>query len=376
MEDRGKRKLLATTASCQGHEGRAVTKGLIDRLSNLPDHVAHHILSFLEITDLTCFGCVSKRCRELYLSTPSLKFDGFYCKHFETYDKRLRLWSYLDRYLCHRGVNEIQRFHIHWEVESEYQDSEGSFDDLDSRDQKSLYEDENFRLFTWIYNVIRLNVQVLDIRIKTDLQTPPLPPCVLLCGSLKSLSVNMFGKILKAPSLASFSNLECLKLQDVIILDEGFFKWISCSCKCIKELSLIHVCGKGTMHVTIESTSLESLFIERVYSIFHLNISGHKLRKIILNRNFGYCTGNPRTDKLLNICAPNLKSLNLTGSFRNQVNLGRLECLEEAEICLLPDDDYSDYDNPDDDFVILSEVLCCLCNAKVLILNKEATMVM
>ncbi|PRQ43978.1 putative F-box domain, FBD domain, leucine-rich repeat domain, L domain-containing protein [Rosa chinensis] len=310
MEDRGKRKLLAT-ASCQGQAVRAVTEGLIDRLSNLPDHVAHHILSFLAIEDLTRFGCVSKGYGELYLSAPS--------------------------YLFHRGVNRIARFHFHW--------------NLDIHQPKIFREDERFRLDKWIYNAIRCNVEVLDINIENScLEAPPLPFCIFLCGSLKSLVVEMYCKISKAPSLASLSNLECLKLQDVIILDEGFFKWISCSCKCIKELSLIHVHGNGGMHFTIESSSLESLCIKWVYGMFHLNISGQKLRKIIINWIFAYRTDSPHTD----IC------------LRNQLNLGRLESLEEAEICLLNHDD----------FVIVSEVLCCLCSAKVLILNKEITMIL
>ncbi|KAM5559420.1 hypothetical protein ABKV19_020863 [Rosa sericea] len=314
MEDRGKRKLLDTTVSSQGHAVRAATEGLIDRLSDLPDHVAHHILSFLEITDLTRFGCVSKGCRELYLATPSLNFDGFSSKHLQGYDQRLRLWSYLDRYFFHRGVNRIERFRIHWDLH--YADQ-----------QESLREDERFRLDKWIYNAIRNNVEFLDINIKDwDWQALPFPPCILLGGSLKSLSVHMYGKIFKAPSPASFTNLECLKLQGVILVDEGLFKWIS---------------------------------------IHHLYITGEKLRKIIIDWRFGIRTDKPHTDKLLNISAPNLISLNWTGSLMNQHNLGRLECLDEANICLLPNVD---------EFVYVSEVLSCLSSAKVLALNKETTM--
>ncbi|XP_062006658.1 uncharacterized protein LOC133723809 [Rosa rugosa] len=178
----------------------------------------------------------------------------------------------------------------------------------------------------------------------------------------------MNGMIFKAPSLASFSNLECLKLQGVILVDEGLFKWISCSCKCIKELSLKHVCGKGTKNVTIEAHLWNHILcIEWVSSICYLYITGEKLRKITIDWRFGLLTDKPHTDKSLNICAPNLNSLNWTGSLMNQPNLGRLECLEEAKICLLPSDD---------DFVYVSEVLSCLSSAKVLTLNDETTMVL
>ncbi|KAL6144524.1 hypothetical protein ACLB2K_055216 [Fragaria x ananassa] len=350
MEDGRKRKLLAT-ASCQG----LASDCLMDRLSELPEEVAHHILSFLEIKDLTCFGCVSKRCRKLYLSTPSLKFDGFFSKQLQRYDERLRLWSYLDNYLFHRWVSRIQRFHFHWVLHSY-----GS--------QQILLEDEKFRLDKFICNAIKCNVEVLDIKIRSWGSGAPLPTCVLHSGSLKSLSVYIYGRIIKAPSLASFSNLECLKLEGIVLVDDGLFNWISCSCKCIKELSLKSVSmynATSSCNVTIESSSLESLCIERLSFIHHLYIAGEKLEQIIIDWRFGFRSDKPHSDKSLGICAPNLNSLNWRGSLMNQPNLGRLECLEEASICLLPSVD---------EFVYVSEVLSCLSSAKVLTLNKETTM--
>lgn len=57
----------------QGVDGET----MVDRISDLPDEVSLHILSFLAITDVLHFGRVSKRCGQLHLLTPSLKFDGF-----------------------------------------------------------------------------------------------------------------------------------------------------------------------------------------------------------------------------------------------------------------------------------------------------------
>lgn len=47
------------TASCEG-EGGSKSESVIERFSNLPDQVVHHIVSFLAITDLTRFSCVQK----------------------------------------------------------------------------------------------------------------------------------------------------------------------------------------------------------------------------------------------------------------------------------------------------------------------------
>ncbi|KAM1079025.1 hypothetical protein ACFX2B_013635 [Malus domestica] len=46
-----------------------------------------------------------------------------------------------------------------------------------------------------------------------------------------------------------------LGVGNIDAIDESFFKWISCSCKCIKELSLRKI--TGIRSITIESSSLE-----------------------------------------------------------------------------------------------------------------------
>lgn len=58
------------------HDTGACGEGRTDRFSNLPDEVAHHILSFITFKDLTRVGSVSKRCREFYVSVPSVRFDS------------------------------------------------------------------------------------------------------------------------------------------------------------------------------------------------------------------------------------------------------------------------------------------------------------
>lgn len=66
-------KKLRSTRSFQA-EG-ALSEGITDRFSNLPDEVAHRILSFLTFEDLARVGTVSKRCRKFYVSAPSVNFE-------------------------------------------------------------------------------------------------------------------------------------------------------------------------------------------------------------------------------------------------------------------------------------------------------------
>ncbi|XP_028948715.2 putative F-box/FBD/LRR-repeat protein At5g44950 isoform X2 [Malus domestica] len=302
----GNRKLMAA-GSYQRQGVGAFAKSMTDRISDLPDGVAHHILSFLAITDLTRFGCVSKRCKQLYLSTPSLDIDVFSDAHMVSCFKQLL--SSLDRFLwMHRGVNKIQRFRIYWD--------DFRHDDFLGLD---FLEDATFRLMTWIHNAVSCNVEVLevDIRMLIDRERRPLfPLSVFLCGSLKSLFLNMGRILLKAPSLTSSSNLEYLELRCVCIKDEDFFKWISSSCEKLEEIC-----------ISWEPT--------------------------------------PTGSRLLNIRAPNLKYLKWFGCLLMRQNLGELMCLEKAELSLKPEAD---------DLNFLSEVLCSISRVKVLTLNHETTM--
>jgi hypothetical protein len=48
-----------------------------DRISNLPNHITHHILSFLTMEDIARLSIVSKWWQELcIISIPSLTLDG------------------------------------------------------------------------------------------------------------------------------------------------------------------------------------------------------------------------------------------------------------------------------------------------------------
>lgn len=146
----------------------------------------------------------------------------------------------------------------------------------------------------------------------------------------------------------------------VIIKDDGFFKWISCSCKCMEELSLQEVHSKET--ITIESSSLKkfSFSAMNVSSMLHMDISCENLDDICIVWVFD----SPR-NKSLNICAPNLKKFHWSGNLVNHSNLRKLQSVEEGAIVFLePGTGRDDLDNA-------FEGLHSLCRAKYLILNEE-----
>ncbi|KAL6269913.1 hypothetical protein ACE6H2_026824 [Prunus campanulata] len=337
-----RKRKLGASASC-GAEDANCAENTIDRFSNLPDEVAHRILSFLSFKDLTRVGALSKRCRQFYLSAPVVSFEYSSCKpRGVTNQKIAKLMSFLDRYLCYRGDRWMQIFSINWSCF-------GS-------EPASKFSDDRFRVITWIVNAVRCNVEVLDLRLACEFLA--LPSCVFLSESLRSLSVHLTWMILEAPSVSFSSNLCYLKLAKVTIVDERFFKWISRSCKFMKELQLIWI--RGIQKISIESSSLESLLVWiNDPSPIHLNISGQKLESIDISFNDYYA----RTRIIeVNSFAQNLNYLKWEGVLNNSLNLGKLTGLEKVEIFLEPRRNKFDK---------VFEFLHSVRWAKVLIINEE-----
>lgn len=318
----------------------------VDRFNDLSDEVVHHILSFLSIRDLACFGSASKRCKELCLSTPSLNFDELCHRDLSTSSKRLMLLSSLDRFLVRRGDEKLQQFRLVWDIEYFLV-------------KEFSYEEEKFRVITWIHNAVKCNVEVLDLECGSfRMALTPFPSCVFLCRSLRSLMVDMKLMVFKEPSSASFSNLECLKLRNVKIADEGFFKWFSCYCNCIKELCLEQV--SGVQNITIVSSSLLSFsFVNHsLTEQCQLSIAAEKLVDLVID-----IKSIPHR-KSINILAPNLTSMKWIGRLLIHQNLGEFIRLEKADLFFLKTGAC--------DFGIVSEFLCSICRVKVLILNAES----
>ena len=321
----------------------------IGRFCNLPKEIIHHILSRLLIHDLVRFGCVSKPCKELALSTPTVSFCRFDDLDEMECETRLQLGNALDRFLLSRGDNKMRKFYLVWLAHCQDEMDEECF----------CCDDESDRMVTWIENAVRCNVEKLDVNITfyKD-ESLEFPDCVFSYASLRSLKLEMsFFTVVETPSFSVSSNLETLDLADLDIADEGFFKWVSSSCKLLKKLSLARI--NGIDNITIESSSLEDFYYihYELYETCHIDISGGKLEKIDID-----CRYSPM-GIVLNIIAPNVKCLKLEGKVKNNRNLGNLNCLQEATILLEPKEDESDK---------VCEVISSLCSVEDLVLN-EAT---
>ncbi|BFG32802.1 hypothetical protein CerSpe_190760 [Prunus speciosa] len=318
------------------------------RFSNVPDEVAHRILSFLAITDLTRFGCVSKRCRELPLSAPSLDFDLSTSDYTfaSTCEKRIQLLNYLDSFLCRHGDNKIQRFRVRLECHCVEKKIKWMVDKTRSfriRREACECRKEYSRIVRWVEIAVRRGVEVLHLEIFIDEKQCGLdslvPSCVFLCGSLKTLELDFgmnYPKVLKKPSSSSFSsNLQRLDLRNIEI-HEGVFEWMSSSCKGLKELSLDNCRAES---ITIQSSSLESF--RYIYDDDDLSD--------------------------FDIIAPNLKCVAWKANMFVFQNVEKCTRLEKVELLLQPQKH---------DALVLFEILRGISTVKHLTLNHETTMVL
>ncbi|GMN69297.1 hypothetical protein TIFTF001_038347 [Ficus carica] len=174
--------------------------------------------------DISRLSVVSKRCRQLCISTPSLSFDVIPYRTDER--KRAQLMNYFERLLFLRKGMDTQDCHIRC--------LESSFN----------FAEEEYRVLSWLHNAVMCNFKqlVLDVNLKRGSDFV-LPSCLFRCKSLDSLTMRFTNRtgILKIPSsiggTSGLSFLKYLKMKSVRI-EERFGEWISSYCKSLEELSL------------------------------------------------------------------------------------------------------------------------------------------
>ncbi|KAL5545486.1 hypothetical protein UlMin_005173 [Ulmus minor] len=234
----------------------------IDRFSSLPDHVAHNVLCFLSMEDISRLCVVSKRSRQLCISIPILNFDVLKYKHHTT--KRRQLLNYLERFLVLRRGMETQRCYIRWS-------------------SVNKFLDEEYRVYSWLYNALISNVELLDIYVELLEEGEfTLPSSVLFCKSLKFLTLSSRSFYLEFPSSITsvrFSFLQSLSLICVEI-SESFGEWVSSYCKFLENLILKFT--SGTKSIVIKSSSLKYLKISFPHGLFHIDVSAELLQDIKL----------------------------------------------------------------------------------------------
>ena len=277
-----------------------------DLFKKLPDSIVHHILCFLGLKDYSRLSCVSRRYRELCVSTPWVTLNNT-----NLTPRRFLFNNFVDRLLCRRcwhGV-KIQDFILKWDF--------GEF-----------FENEAYRIDTWFYHVVNLGVQKISIQLTTTRFA--LPQCVLNCKTMVFLKIMTNDGILKLPSTSSAAGfginttLQTLVLISVRIEDINCFgEWLS-QFKSLKVLNLTRVSGIKSM--SIHNSSIDVLKIKDCNDLVDISIFAEKLRQLHIlwypykSSSFGS----------LKISAPNLENFcwvghvmdyHCRGDFSHKLNL-------------------------------------------------------
>ncbi|XP_020111361.1 putative FBD-associated F-box protein At3g50710 [Ananas comosus] len=282
-----------------------------DIFTNLADDIIYKILSLLGANDQAKFALLSKRCRQLLISSPYMKFEC-YCVPDDPSCLCEEFIDYVDRILSQRNGLAIVSFRLQWVCFN------------GNCDPKRYFVDK------WTNIAVGCGVQELDLAVglRHEEELFEMPNCIFSSRFLRVLKLHLTYNILLEP-FGVLASLEDLSLSKMFLFDDCLEEWISIACPSLKRLTISNL-SDGIPTVRISSESLEELDIFNLPpDIDNIDISTERLRKLTLDLNPLY---NP-FDCILKVKAPNLQDLKWTGAV-NDIYLSELKFLKKASICL------------------------------------------
>ncbi|XP_026444483.1 F-box/LRR-repeat protein At4g14103-like [Papaver somniferum] len=257
-----------------------------DLISDLPDSLLHHILSFLEIKYVARTSVLSKRWNYIWTSIPTLDFKHWLPSSLET----SKFMDFLDGTLHRHNISNIQKFSLLW--------------------NRHLNES---RVNSWISNLIRLEVQEFNLFLD---QVKPfsVPLSLCNCASLLSLTLEITPNIY-FPKDISFPRLKRLHLYGVKFTSNYWNEQFFSNCAVLEDLVIGFCNWIDVKSFCISNPTLKVLKILNPQE----NEDGYR-------------------DCALEIHAPNLESLTYKGRVAKEYLLSRFRNLVEAKIDFVVDD--------------------------------------
>ncbi|KAJ6867301.1 hypothetical protein NC652_038504 [Populus alba x Populus x berolinensis] len=216
-----------------------------DRLIGLPEHIIHHIISFLGANDIARLSFASKGYRQICISSPYLYFDVDFASH-ECATKCSQFKEFLSKFLRSRNGQRIQLLRFRWLCDSCECSHERPYD-------------------SWVCDALRCDVKELDIGCRLDEQNCfALPMSATGYASLRVLKLNLQDCCLDGLLPATLVSLEVLSLKSLRVYGALLEAWISTNCPSLKRLNLEAI--KIMDGFPISSTSsLQELTIHNCY---------------------------------------------------------------------------------------------------------------
>ncbi|CAG7902989.1 unnamed protein product [Brassica rapa] len=214
----------------------------MDRISNLPEALISHILSFLPTEESALTSVLSKKWRYLFADRPNLDFDGSVIRfHPDTCEWEmadiLRVFTrFVDRVLMLQGNSTVDDFSL-----------------------KCGHGVESDCVRNWILNVLERGVSDLDLHF--NLVGVSLPSEVFMSKSLERLRIESKNVIPMDMEDVFLPKLKTLYVNKVM-LGEGddCFEKVTSGCHVLEELVLINVYS-DFWNRSVFSKTLKSLIL-------------------------------------------------------------------------------------------------------------------
>ncbi|XP_058089745.1 F-box/LRR-repeat protein At3g26922-like isoform X1 [Magnolia sinica] len=284
-----------------------------DWISELPDSLLLHILSFLHMEDVLRTSFLSRRWRYVWTSITTMDFN-----FGPSHERILRPIEYSTTFIdkstsLHIGV---RYFRVH-------------FDSL----ELDHYPPQ---VSSWIHFAVDHNVEELDLAFAgegntfvevEDYDERKLTPFMFNCRSLRTLSLTYVA--LDPPTSTSFSSLKTLYLAR-IILSANKIKNLTSNCPLLEDIVVKDCSSAQNLDIFVENRQLHCLTVMDS-DLYHF-YDDHDYDDLYIAFGNGFDDMGYMTTKI-EIYAPNLLSLKLIGNKpRREYRIKNLQSLVEASI--------------------------------------------
>ncbi|KAM5586464.1 F-box protein [Rosa sericea] len=227
-----------------------------DRVSELPDAVLCHILSFLGPDYAKCAvrtSILSKRWKNMWACAPNVNLNS------RDFSSSADFIAFVDRLLLFRDSSTIQKLYLHF----------------------SLCSAEDFsRVDAWIRTAIRCNVVELDLCVYSDGdEVFELPESLFTCKTLMSLKL-MSNFVINMPTSVCFPSLKFFYVTVPTDKDSMDFS----HCPALEHLAIDGSHGEDGVYFNISVSELKTLKITSK-DIYSVNINAPKLEKLDLKES-------------------------------------------------------------------------------------------
>ncbi|XP_020547903.1 FBD-associated F-box protein At5g38590-like [Sesamum indicum] len=213
----------------------------VDRISELPEPIIHHIYGFMHSTkDVVRTSILSKKWKSMFSSYLTFDFDQRWFRIEGARGKHNRI-----------KAREVQKKKFRGYVEKSLA---LRLDPVPCIDKFRLYVNNMSGVLQacmgrWICAAVDKNVKELDVHVNVDGKQYFVPEAVLLSASITSLKLS--GSLLCDFGAIKLSNLRELSIKDTFLLNGHLIKRFEESCPLLEDLRL--VCCRGLLHLAISA---------------------------------------------------------------------------------------------------------------------------